>query len=441
MTKTSPKVLVVGSGGREHALAWRLKKSSHHPTIFCAPGNGGTSQVAQNTPIPDSDIPSLLQFALDQKIDLTVVGPEAPLALGIVDRFLEKGLRIVGPTKRAAMLEASKAFAKQFMKRHKIPTAHFETHTSADSAIRNLESSSQEFPVVIKADGLAAGKGVIICKTREEALSAVRQIMVDRAFGESGSQLVIESFLTGDEISMIALVDGRSLALLAPCQDHKAAFDGDKGPNTGGMGAYSPVPLADGALEQKVLDQVFQPTLAGLSEDGIPFSGFLYAGLMVRDGNPFVLEFNVRLGDPETQPLMLRLHDDLFEILLSAAEGGLRGRAISFHSDHAVCIVGTAPGYPGAYQKHIPLDRLSNFKEADDAVIFQAGTNFVDPHNARSLVSTGGRVLGFCARAVTLKTAQQKAYGLVEQFGFQGMHFRRDIGNKAFNYIKTGHAR
>lgn len=432
MVTTSPKVLIVGSGAREHALAWRLKKSPQRPILFCAPGNGGTQQVAENIPIGETDIEALLDFAMKLKIDLTVVGPEAPLALGLADRFLQKGLRIVGPTQRSARLETSKVYAKAFMQKHGIPTAPFEVFTSADSAARQLEK--RDYPLVIKADGLAAGKGVFVCQSPVEAYRAIRQIMVERAFGESGDRIIIESFLKGHEVSLIALTDGHSLCIFPPCQDHKAAYDGDTGPNTGGMGAYSPVPLVDHALERRIVEQILQPTLTGLAKEGSPFCGFLYVGLMIADGNPMVLEFNARLGDPETQALMLRLDEDFLALLLRAAEENLSSRKIAALSDWAVCVVGAAPGYPGSYEKHLPLDRVLLFSEKEDAVIFHAGTTWDGGNGRKRLVSTGGRVLSFCARAATLEEAQKKAYSLANGYGFERMHLRKDIGNKARTY-------
>ncbi len=417
-------ILVVGSGGREHALAWKISKSPRLSKLTCAPGNGGTRLVAENVSIADSDVRGLAEFAERARIDLTVVGPEVPLSLGIVDEFEALGLPIFGPTRKAAELESSKVFAKRFMMRHGIPTGRFEIADSAEKALAVLRSGEFGLPVVIKADGLAAGKGVIICKTIEEADQAVYSIMVEQQFGEAGRQILIEEFLRGQEVSFIVVADGDAAAPFVTTMDHKTVFDGDQGPNTGGMGTISPSPFLSDALYDEVVRTIIQPTISRMAEDGRLYKGALYAGLMLTDDGPKVLEYNCRFGDPETQPQMVRLESDLVELLLGAAAGNIGSLDVRWTSEAAVCVILASGGYPGSYEKRKTIEGLDAVSRLPGVEIFHAGTKF---ENGRYLTS-GGRVLGVCGTGPTLAAARQKAYGAVGNIRFDGMHYRRDIG-------------
>jgi phosphoribosylamine--glycine ligase len=425
----SKKILVVGSGGREHALAWKLAQSPQVVQVFVAPGNAGTAREAKvkNIAIPADEIASLLQFAKDENIALTVVGPEGPLAAGIVDAFVTAGLRIFGPSRTAAQLESSKAFAKDFLARHRIPTAGYEVHSdvaAAQACIRRFGA-----PVVVKADGLAAGKGVVVATSVDEALTAARDMLSGNALGKAGSRVVIEEFLHGEEASFIIVAaDGRFVEL-ATSQDHKRVGDGDTGPNTGGMGAYSPAPVVTEAVRQRVLQEVIRPTLAGLKQDGIRYTGFLYAGLMISpDGSSRVLEFNCRLGDPETQPLTMRLRSDLLELLDAAVDDRLDTVSAQWDRRPALGIVMAAPGYPGPVRKGDAIDGL-DVPQAQDVKVFHAGTA-IDPPSGKA-VTTGGRVLCVCALGDTVKAAQASAYEGASKITWAGEHHRRDIGYRA----------
>lgn len=419
------KVLVVGNGGREHALVWKLAQSPHITRLYCAPGNAGSRRQAENVPIAVDDIVGLQRFALDQSIDLTVVGPELPLALGITDTFAACNLPVFGPTQAAAQLETSKAFAKKFMWEEGIPTAEaaiFEDVTAAQDYIRWHEG-----PLVVKADGLAAGKGVTVCQTRQEALQAVQQAMQQKIFGDAGRRVVLEELLNGEEASFQVLVDGAMVLPLAVAQDHKRVYDGDQGPNTGGMGAYSPAPVITAALHQRVMSEIIEPTVDGMAARGMPYRGVLYVGLMIVEGRPHVIEFNARFGDPETQPLLVRLHNDVLPLLEGAARGHLGGLQADYRADASVCVVMAAEGYPGTYAKGAPLVGVEEVECLENTWVFHAGT---DMHAGR-LVTSGGRVLGVTTRAASLASAVTQAYQAVEHIQWPGVHYRRDIGSRA----------
>jgi len=415
------KILVIGSGGREHALCWKLRQSPRVTEIFCAPGNAGTELLGRNVPIADQA--RLAQFAQDEGIGLTVVGPDDALAAGIVDLFEGRGLRIFGPTKAGARFESSKAFAKRFMERHGIPTARFGEFT--ESAEAHLFCQKMDYPVVIKADGLALGKGVIIAANAEEAAKAIYRIMDRRQFGEAGRRVVIEEFLTGEECSIHALVDGRGYAMFPGAQDHKQALDGDQGPNTGGMGAYSPAPVLTRELERQAREQVLEPFVRGLEADGLAFKGLLYPGLMVTRDGLKVLEFNCRFGDPETQAFMPRLKTDLVDAMEAVIEGRLAVCPLEWRDEAAVCVVMASGGYPGDYAKGKEITGIEDAES--EATVFHAGTRRVDGR----LVTAGGRVLGVTALGADVRAAREKAYAAVGKIQFEGAHYRRDIAAKA----------
>jgi phosphoribosylamine--glycine ligase len=418
-------VLVVGSGGREHVLVWKLAQSPHVSALYCAPGNAGSRQQATQVPIAADDIPALCDFAFEQHIDLTVVGPELPLALGITDAFAAHGLCVFGPSKAAAQLEASKAFAKTFMREQGIPTADAvicDDLTAAEEYI-----SRHQGPLVVKADGLAAGKGVVICQTQEQARQAVHQAMQERLFGEAGRRVLLEEYLDGEEASFHVLVDGEQVLPLASSQDHKRVYDHDQGPNTGGMGAYSPAPVITDTLHQRIMTEIITPTVQGMAARGTPYRGVLYTGLMIVRGQPYVLEFNVRFGDPETQPLLVRLADDLLPLLDAAARGRLTGLRAEFVPDPAVCVVMASGGYPDTYATGMPITGLETAVRSANTWVFHAGT---DVHDGR-IVTSGGRVLGVTARAPTIASAMKQAYHAAGQIQWPGAHYRRDIGYRA----------
>ena len=417
------KLLVIGSGGREHAIAWRLAQSPRVQKVFVAPGNGGTARENGLENLAISDIGKLAEFALAESIYLTVVGPETPLAEGIVDLFRLKGLRIFGPTKACAQLESSKQFAKEFMTRHRIPTAAFATFDDAGPAHAYVESRGA--PIVAKADGLAAGKGVIVATSKDEAHCAIDQILVERTMGAAGSRVVIEEFLEGEEASFIVLADGEHVLPLATSQDHKRLKDGDQGPNTGGMGAYSPAPVVTPDLHARVVRDIIQPVLKGMAEEGHPYSGFLYAGLMIDGGKLRVLEFNCRLGDPETQPILLRLKSDLFELIEAAVDGKLDRLEADWDRRPALGVVIAAAGYPDSPKKGDTITGLPAPQE--DLRVFHSGTALEDG----AAVTNGGRVLCVTALGVTVKMAQRRAYEAAERIRFDGMQYRRDIGFRA----------
>jgi phosphoribosylamine--glycine ligase len=420
------KALIIGNGGREHALAWKIEQSPHVKKVFVAPGNGGTDleEKIENIDIDINDINQLVLFAKKEKIDLTIIGPEVPLSKGIVDTFIENKLKVFGPKKLAAQLESSKDFAKSFMDRHKIPTAKYKTFTKIKDAHRYINEEGA--PIVIKADGLAAGKGVVVAMTVQEALVAVDSMLEDNLFGDAGARVVIEEFLTGEEVSFIVICDGNSILPLASSQDHKRLLDLDLGPNTGGMGAYSPAPIVTPELHRKIMSEVIEPTTEGMKKDGIEFSGFLYAGLMIdKDNNIKTLEFNCRMGDPETQPILFRLKSDLFEILLAAANKDIKNYEAKWEVGSAITVVIAADNYPN--QPKINDEILNYNNNNKDAYIFHAGTILKN----KRIYTAGGRVLGVTAKGDSLKNAQEMAYALVKKIEFNGMQYRADIGNKA----------
>ncbi len=421
------KVLIIGSGGREHALVWKACESHSTDTVFCAPGNAGTAAIAENVPIGADDLSGLCSFAEKNKIDLTIVGPEQPLTDGIVDMFQERGLKIFGPDRASARLEGSKAFAKQVMQSAGIPTADFVVFSDPDQALSYCRTRKP--PFVVKADGLAAGKGVIPCKTADEALAAVDKIMIKREFGDAGSQIVIEDFLDGEEASFICITDGTVVLPLPSSQDHKPAYDNDSGPNTGGMGAYSPAPVITDSLQQFVLSSVMEPLIQELASRGISFRGVLYAGLMIKNGLPYVLEFNVRFGDPETQPILYRLQSDLIELCNASIDGTLESISLLIDPRPSVCVVMASGGYPGSYKKGFTISGLDAHADDPDSVVFHAGTTLHDT----AVVTNGGRVLGVTARDATLHGAVKKAYHRVSAITWQDVHYRTDIGSKALN--------
>lgn len=422
---TDKTVLVVGGGGREHALAWKLAQSSQVARVLVAPGNAGTAKEPKctNVDVAAEDINALLALARAQAVDLTVVGPEAPLAAGIVDQFTHAGLRCFGPTQAAAQLEASKAYAKDFFARHGIPTADYQVFTEIEPALAYI--AERGAPIVVKADGLAAGKGVVVAQTEDQANAAVRDMLEGNAFGDAGHRVVIEDCLVGEEASFIVVAANGCAVEFASSQDHKAAFDGDEGPNTGGMGAYSPAPVVTDSVRLRVLDEVITPTLRGFEADGVPYTGFLYAGLMIApDGSAKVLEFNCRLGDPETQPLLSRLQSDLYDLLSAAVDGQLDTVEPSWDSRAALGVVMASGGYPGSYRKG---DVISGLEAVEGAKVFHAGT----AETGDDIVTSGGRVLCVTALGDDVAAAQQAAYAGVEQISWDDVMFRRDIGYRA----------
>jgi phosphoribosylamine--glycine ligase len=418
------KILVIGKGGREHALAWKLSQSPGVEKIYCAPGNAGIAQIAEVVPIALDNLRSLADYAADKKIDLTVVGPELPLTLGIVDVFEEKGLRIFGPDKAAAEIEGSKAFAKDFMQRYHIPTASFRIFSSPPEALDFVSSAG--YPLVIKADGLAAGKGTLIVETPDEARISVGNIMVEKVFGEAGERLVIEEFLEGEEVTVMALTDGERVIPMVSAQDHKRIFDGGKGPNTGGMGAYAPTHVIPEKMMRRITEEVLEPTIQGLAEMGRLYKGVLYTGLIITDRGPKVLEYNCRFGDPETQAVLPLLESDLVEIFSDIADGYLNIDEIKWKDQSCVCVVLASRGYPGAAEKGEVIEGLDKVS-GKDCVVFHAGTTRRD----HKIVTNGGRVLGVTAVDHTLKGAISKAYDTVGLINFDGMQYRHDIGTRA----------
>ncbi|MDU4091910.1 MAG: phosphoribosylamine--glycine ligase [Pantoea sp.] len=420
-------ILIIGNGGREHALAWKAAQSPLAERVFVAPGNAGTAlePALQNVDIAATDIPALLAFAQSEKIDLTIVGPEAPLVKGVVDTFRKAGLKIFGPTKAAAQLEGSKAFTKDFLARHQIPTAEYHNFTDVELALQYVRAKGA--PIVIKADGLAAGKGVIVAMTQEEAEAAVRDMLAGNAFGDAGHRIVVEEFLDGEEASFIVMVDGEHVLPMATSQDHKRVGDGDTGPNTGGMGAYSPAPVVTAEIHQRVMDEVIWPTVRGMAAEGNVYTGFLYAGLMIgQDGQPKVIEFNCRFGDPETQPIMLRLQSDLVALCLAACEGKLDEKTSQWDERPALGVVLAAGGYPGDYRTGDVIYGLP-LEDVADGKIFHAGTRLEDD----LVMTNGGRVLCVTALGADVAAAQRRAYELATPVSWEGSFCRRDIGYRA----------
>jgi phosphoribosylamine--glycine ligase len=423
------RVLVIGSGGREHALVWKISQSSKVTKLFCAPGSAAIGELADCISIKPEQIEKLGDFAEEEKIDLTVVGPELPLTLGIADLFESRDLKIFGPNKAAARLEGSKAFAKEILQQNNIPTATFGLFTDPAAAKQHIERYPP--PYVIKADGLAAGKGVLISQTIDDALDVIDQILVQKIFGVAGEKVVIEEFLEGEEVSFMALADGRHILPLVSSQDHKRIFDNDRGPNTGGMGAYSPAPVVTPALQQRIFDEILNPLLAGLKKQGITYRGVIYAGLMITKSGPKVLEFNARFGDPECQPIMLRLKSDLIPLLEATINGKLDQALPEWYEDPAVCVVLSARGYPGPYDKGEEIRGLDKLGNWDKGFVFHAGTA---KENGR-WVTSGGRVLGVTARGRDIEDAVKNAYSAVSQISWDGMHYRKDIALRALKKV------
>jgi len=419
------KVLVIGSGGREHALVWKLHQSKKVKKIFCAPGNAGIKKLATCVDCAANDIDGLLSFAEKENIDLTIVGPEDPLTLGIVDTFQEKGLRIFGPTARGAILEGSKVFTKDFLKKYDIPSAAYKTFTKAGPAKKFIDKLGA--PCVVKADGLAAGKGVIVAQTKSEAKKAVDLIIKEKAFGEAGSRVIVEEFLRGEEASFIAFTDGTTVLPLPSSQDHKAVFEGDRGPNTGGMGAYSPAPVMTDAMSMRVMNEVMLPTIRGMEAEGRPYKGMLYAGMMIDGDRINVLEFNCRFGDPECQPLLLKMESDLVDIIDGVIDSTLDQVELKIDPRPTVCVVMASEGYPGKYVTGKPITGLVNASKMKDVVVFHAGTTIKN----RRTVTNGGRVLGVTAVGTDLQAALDRAYKAVDAIRWNGCFFRRDIGHRA----------
>lgn len=420
-------ILVVGGGGREHTIAWKLAQDSTRPTIYCAPGNAGTAAIATNLPIGAEDVAAILRWAKDNRPDLTVVGPEAPLCVGLTDALEAEGMAVFGPGREAARMEGSKVFAKDVMDAAGVPTAAASSFTDCDAALAYVRE--QGAPIVVKAEGLAAGKGVLICTTVEEAEAAVRRTLVDREFGDAGARVVVEEFLDGEEASILALVDGERYLALDSSQDHKRVFDNDQGPNTGGMGAYSPAPVMTDEMWTKVREQVLQPTLDELKRRGIVYKGVLYAGVMVCDGVPKVLEFNCRFGDPETQAVLPRIDGDLLPALQACVNGTLTDDVVAWKPQACVDVVMASGGYPGPYEKGKAIGGIDAAEALGDVVVFHAGTAEADGQ----VVTSGGRVLGVTALGADLPAALAKAYEAIELVTFEGAHFRRDIAARAMN--------
>ena len=419
------KVLVIGSGGREHALVWKINQSPKVSQIYCAPGNTGISKLAQCVNIDTDSIEKLINFAKKEKIDLTVVGPELPLSQGIVNEFNKQGLRIFGPSKEAAEIESSKVFSKYLLKKYHIPTANYQVFQNSEKALDYIQQ--QTFPLVIKADGLAAGKGVFIVENLVQARDALDALMDENKFGEAGRQVVVEEFLEGEEVSILAFCDGKTVVPMVPSQDHKKIFDNDQGPNTGGMGAYSPVPFYPDELEKRVLEEILKPTIKGLQREGKEYKGVLYAGLILTKEGPKVLEFNARFGDPETQVILPRLKTDLIDILNAVIDSTLYEINIEWEDNAAVCVVVASGGYPGKYQKGKVISGLERLEKMENIIAFHAGTKFQDDQ----VITSGGRVLGITAWDETISKAKEKAYKAVKEIYFEDMYYRKDIALKA----------
>ena len=422
------KVLVIGSGGREHALVWKIYQSEMADKIYAAPGNDGMETLAERVDIASDNITELADWAEENNIDLTVVGPEKPLVNGIVDEFEKRGMKIFGPNAKAAQIEGSKVFAKDILEKYDIPTAEYEVFNSAEEALKYLEEC--DYPVVIKAEGLAAGKGVVIATNINESEEAVSKIMEDRVFGDAGERIVVEDFLTGEEVSFLGFTDGENIVPLSPAQDHKAVFDGDEGPNTGGMGAYSPTPFVSKEMEDEIVNNILKPTIKAFQNEGIKYKGILYAGLILTEMGPKVLEFNARLGDPETQVLLPRLEDDLLDLMLKVVNEDLDGVEINISDKAAVCVVLSSGGYPLTYKKGKEIEGLENLMHYDNVLVFHAGTKKKGDH----FVTDGGRVLGITVLEDGLFNTVNEAYEMVEMVQFEDMHYRTDIGFDAAQY-------
>ena len=413
------KILVVGGGGREHAICWKLSKEANVDKIYCAPGNAGISNVAQCIDIQDSDIENLLNFAKENKIDLTIVGPEIPLVAGIVDKFEKEGLKIFGPNKKCAQLEGSKSFSKDFMIRHNLPTAKYKEYTDLDEAISEIDSFG--YPVVIKADGLAAGKGVVIPENREDAITTLKEMMSDKKFGNAGDKIVVEEFLTGIETSILAFVDNDTIVPMVSSKDHKKVFEGETGLNTGGMGTFSPSEIYTEKLAKEVQEKILDKTLEGFKKDNLNYKGILFVGLMITEDGPKILEYNVRFGDPETQSVLFRLDTDLNKIISAILDNNLKNIEINYSKEEAICVMLTSGGYPENYEKGKVISGLENLDS--DIVVFHSGTKF----DNENIVTNGGRVIGITAKGKTVKEAAQKVYENIKKINFEKMHYRKDI--------------
>lgn len=413
------KILVVGGGGREHAICWKLSKEANVDKIYCAPGNAGISNVAQCIDIQDSDIENLLKFAKENKIDLTIVGPEIPLVAGIVDKFEKEGLKIFGPNKKCAQLEGSKAFSKDFMIRHNLPTAKYKEYTDLDEAISEIDSFG--YPVVIKADGLAAGKGVVIPENREDAITTLKEMMSDKKFGNAGDKIVVEEFLTGIETSILAFVDNDTIVPMVSSKDHKKVFEGETGLNTGGMGTFSPSEIYTEKLAKEVQEKILDKTLEGFKKDNLNYKGILFVGLMITEDGPKILEYNVRFGDPETQSVLFRLDTDLNKIISEILNNNLKNIEINYSKEESICVMLTSGGYPENYEKGKVISGLENLDS--DIVVFHSGTKF----DNENIVTNGGRVIGITAKGKTVKEAAQKVYENIKKINFEKMHYRKDI--------------
>ena len=413
------KILVVGGGGREHAICWKLSNESNVEKIYCAPGNAGISNVAECVNIGDSDIEALVQFAKENKIDLTIVGPEVPLVAGIVDEFEKENLKIFGPNKKCAQLEGSKAFSKDFMIRHNLPTAKYKEYTDLDKAIAEIDEFG--YPVVIKADGLAAGKGVVIPENREDAIATLKEMMSDHKFGHAGDKIVIEEFLRGVETSILAFVDNDTILPMVSAKDHKKVFEGEKGLNTGGMGTFSPSEIYTDELSKEIQEKILDKTLEGFKKDNLDYKGILFVGLMITENGPKVLEYNVRFGDPETQSVLFRLDTDLNKIISAILDNNLKNIEINYSKEEAICVMLTSGGYPESYEKGKVITGLENLDS--DIVVFHSGTKF----RGKDIVTNGGRVIGITARGNTVKEASDKVYENIKKINFEGMHYRKDI--------------
>jgi len=420
------RVLIIGSGGREHALVWKVAQSKLVDKVFCAPGNGGIAQIAECVDIQADNLPGLLEFARKEKIDFTVVGPEAALSLGIVDEFQKSGFKIFGPNKKAAILEASKVFSKELMAKYKVPTANFKVFDNPDAANKYIEKIGA--PCVVKADGLAAGKGVVVAKTVDQAKDAVTLMMQDKVYGDAGKKIIIEECLIGQEASILVITDSKAVVALASAQDHKRIFDHDRGANTGGMGAYSPAPIVTDKILKEVMDKIIYRTIDGLAKEGIDYRGVLYAGIMLTKDGPKALEFNVRFGDPETEAILPRLKSDLVEVILAASQGTLsKIKNLVWDKRACVCVVCAAGGYPGNYAKDKEISGLDQVAKLNNLVVFHAGTRKI----GNKILTSGGRVLGVTGLGLTIKEAINKTYAGIEKISFEGMHYRKDIGAKA----------
>ncbi len=425
------KVLVVGSGGREHCLSWKISQSPLVDKLYCTPGNGGTSLVAENVSIPATDIVQILHFAIEKKIDLTIIGPEAPLVEGIVDKFEAEGLKVFGPRKELALLEGSKVFAKEIMRKYNIPTADFKIFDDPSLAKEYLKQKNA--PVVVKADGLAAGKGVVVAKALVEAEEAVDMMMVEKKFGKAGEKIIIEDCLEGEEASILLITDGDTVIPLIPSQDHKPVYDNDKGANTGGMGAYAPAPVVNEEILTRIKDQIALPLIEGFKKEGKPYKGILYIGLMIKENTPFVLEFNVRFGDPETQVILPKLKSDLADLILKGVDNKLSEVELEWDKRFCLCVVLASGGYPATYEKGKEIKGLEALEGLDDLFVFHAGTKLLDTSSGSVFATNGGRVLNITTLGQDIREAQEKAYKAIENISFEKMHFRRDIGSKALN--------